>query len=67
MDATAERVPGPGLLGAELSADGAPQGRFDFVLGEGPMVGAKEVPRILLVNQPPADTNKNLLGWVKPL
>jgi len=65
MDATAERATGSGLLGAELSADGGvPEGRFDFVLGEGTMVAA-DVPRILLANQPPADPSKELLGWVK--
>lgn len=65
LDIRAERAPGPGLLGAELSADGVPQGRFDFVLGDGPMLGAKDVPRILLTDQPPPDANKYVLGWVK--
>ena len=65
MDATAARAPGPGLLGAELSADGVPQGRFDFVLGGSSMLGAMDIPRILLANQPPAAAGKDVLGWVK--
>ena len=68
VDNVGARLAVPGLLGAEVAADGtAPAGRFDFVVMPSGQPATLMMPTILQVasaEAPPAPSNA-LLGWVR--
>lgn len=68
VDGIGERMVVPGLLGAEVAADGsAPAGRFDFVVVGSGQQATEAMPTILKIApeaEPPA-ASQGLLGWMR--